>query len=343
MRAMTAALASAAMACGSAHDLSLPAGSLVTIRGHVDLASIASRAAQHKLYAVLSWGAAPTISPLCHRHRDDTTIAAACPDPFGFFTSGSERPVPIDGARDGHFTIQLDHLPAAEFVVGTSERTFAAQGSIMIVADMNDDGLADPVGRSETRGVGPGPASDSTRVGSKPVYDSTLACSFFTLHEPSERVSLRVGDFEGFEHFYPATGCGELPTGFSIVRAPAYGSTASDCEIVAPASAVIEVRALSEAQSRALECRGAGERFAPASFGWLPASWLPDPFIAFPAETFEPPVCIDSNTLVLPAKTDECPWAIALLLSGCLSEDPSCETPDFDDRAHPPAWWPCAS
>jgi hypothetical protein len=274
------------------------------------------------------WGALPNAHPVCFEQRGDAVVDAACPDPFGFFPGVVDATVELDPDGDGHFELQLSHLPSAAALVGT-DVSHVAYGSLIVVADTDENGRISL--RPEPRPIDPmnGPPDGGKPGDAFPeleAADTPLAASFVTLKADQERVVFREGDFTGLNLYYPAPACDTPPTGFSVIQTGAYTDSSAACGTFGLDHAV-ELAPLSDSDANALSCR-ALQRFAHTQ--------QPD--------SEEPPKrltqhCIGKDLLIA-VSDGTCPGMLVMALSGC-EDDPKCEKPEWDERANPPEWWPC--
>jgi hypothetical protein len=327
---LMAVVAVAALGCsGSVHDRSVGAAPLLVLHGHVDLAALERPHPDAPLLGVLVWAALPVVNPVCLQF-DLPELREVCPDPYGVYLRQIQIAAPV--SADGSFSLALEALPAASNSVG-NEVTRITYGSLVVVEDVNRDGLATlPIGIF------------GLKLGAQrgAVLDVIVAATFHTLRAPQARIVLREGGFVTDSHFYPAPGCPTPPSGFSILVAPPHpvaGGPAGDCAIRA-ADTTVEVPPLAVSQGQVLACRG----WSPAaSFGEIPEQ---DPsYVIHRAQAGGPrpvmvrPICLNHEiqAIVVP---DICPVLVVSALRGCAT-DPLCPQPEWDDTAMPPPGWPC--
>ncbi len=319
MRSNLLALALLAMGCGKLNDLSLASGSLVTVKGHVDLLNAKIKANGHPMLGGIIWAALPSSHPVCFEVKNDPMLQKVCPDPFGFFPGVVDVAVPIDPAGDGTFSIDLQHLPSASAVVGT-DVDHVAYATLAVFADDGDGKIS----------FGPrmGSGGDKGQQSASAGGDAILAASFVSLLEPQQRLSFREGNFAGLNLFYPAPGCGTPPDGFSVLDTDAYTTADPNCT-ASGLGTIIDVKMLSTSDADGFTCRA----------GRFP-SRTAQPDALEPPKGPSSPYCVPGTDILLLTGQEHCPQMEVFALHGCR-DDPQCEKPEWDERANPPGWWPC--
>jgi hypothetical protein len=328
-----AAAAASVIGCSGAHDLGFTGGSLLVLKGHVDLTALQrpnpDPAPQAALLGALVWAQPAAPDPVCIEFGTVPPIASACPNPYGVFNGQLETFAPVDG--NGDFSLTITHLPDPSVSVGDAS-TRIAYGSLMVVEDVDGDGqptlLAAQGGGDgfDAPGAEPPPSS----------IDRILAATFYDLNAPQVRVAFREGGFidgcpndqiahTGCSYFYPLVGC-EPPSGFSIVTAPPYSDTTGVCSTSGTAD-TIEIPTLAPSDGTAFLCRAVQVSGGVRS----PRNEAPRGGAS--------PVCVSPNIMAA-MYHGFCPWFRSYALKGCM-QDPLCASPEWDQTASPPPWWPC--
>lgn len=336
--ALLAAPVVLAAACGQGvHDLSITADPLVVLHGHVDQSQLMRVHPEAALLGVLVWAEVAAVNPVCIRFDDgsltpnDPTLApqlaAACPDPYGFFPGEAEAWTPI--GDDGNFDLPLYDLPMARVSVGDAV-TRIAYGALVVIEDVNGDGQP-PFARTPGRGLAR-IAADNVQA---EMVDRVVASTFYDLHADQQRVVFREGDFVTPSYFYPAPGPGigcKPDRGFSIMTAPPYAEPAVGQCVFSSTDTRLEVTPLSLADGAAFLCRVV-----------IGDTTVADPQpngdrdrVQVPAGATQ--ICFGSNVLAQVATGPNCSVVLSFALSGC-AQDPLCAMPEWTRTAASLAGW----
>jgi hypothetical protein len=353
-----AAIVIAAVAgCGDLSGLggTVPPLATIQVQATGDFASVQIPGSAPVLRVALVWGAQWLPEPLCVAPPDNAgvaaLVAAGCRDPFGFVPVRVAANAPL--AADGSASIELPDLPAADVMIGDVTAR-VAYGTLVVYDDRDGDGtltlgLARRLGGRDDNG----PDEDPGRS----TLDRVYAASFATMTEPDRRLAFREGQFNAAAAFYPRSGCGDPPPGFSIVAAggftaasaiaaqnnhqlpPEDPATCSEVAVDTP----VPVAFRPPAALRELACE---ERVFDSSVRYR------EPPVDVPALADRAIACApipDFGTgqasgmrqaAVSGTSDDSCAGITHYVLRGCR-EDARCELPDWDITATPPSWWPC--
>jgi hypothetical protein len=225
-----------------------------------------------------------------------------------------------------------------------------AYGSLVIFDDVDGDGtlgLAAPH-PTPAKGEAPLDVTDSPDV----IYGA----SFITMTAPDERVAFREGDFDETSLFYPRRGCPDPRPGFSVVGASGFSVPASfllvghlpsedpaGCTDEAPEAAVVHIPVRPPATVQQVGCDARDEQGETTYLE--PPAMKPD-FTGrlttcgtVPVSNLTP--ALGPVQLVVSGRaTDRCKGLTHYVLRGCYSGR-GCSSPNWDDTATPPDWWPC--
>lgn len=311
-----------------------------------------------QLRVALVWGAQWLPETSCVLPPESTEVAAVmaagCRDPFGFVPFRVGGTAPVDD--QGHATIELHDLPAADVMVG-GVTARVAYASLVLFDDRDGSGTLE-LRRSTRDFQDPGGEPDPD-PGQVP--DTILGASLVSMTEPDERVAFREGGFDPNAAFYPRVGCEPPPKGFSVLAAGGFSYMAAllavlDGKLPAQDPATCRVSALADvrvtvpvrapsAELRQVACRGR------RSTGF-PRYREPDAELDLSRRTFacaslpktggaDGGVAVEQKQLLLADPADNvCKGLSHIILRGCDS-DPACVVPEWDVTASPPDWWPC--
>jgi hypothetical protein len=178
--------------------------------------------------------------------------------------------------------------------------------------------------------------------------------------QPDQRLAVREGAFSAAAAFYPRGGCSAPPQGFSILSAGGFSMADAMAAVLRgelpqedPAScaqapldaALVRIPLQSPAPLRQLACMphndGGSTRYRE------PSGTAPDlterPWACVGLPSFgEPPADGALQLVAAGLPTDACKSLTHWVLRGC-EDDPACATPEWDQSATPPDWWPCPS
>ncbi len=342
------------MSCGRLEGFGGPAPPLATFDLLVT-GELAPSANEARLRAALVWGAQWQPEPFCILPPESqdaaAVIAAGCRDPFGFVPLRVAANVPV---RLGERTsLGLVDLPGADVMVGDVTAR-VAYASVVVYDDVDGDGtlqLGRPhrtaSGGDGARGVDPADSSDVVQ-----------GASFVTMTAPDHRVAFREGAFVEGAAFYPRHGCPPPPPRFSVLStggftaaqalaAVAAGQLPSEdpatCVQIAPGAALIQVPLQPPAAVQETACL---ERTTDSTIRYRePPPQAPDLTDRLTAcahlPTFDTGEPSDLIQLVVSGRSsDRCKGLTHYTLRGCR-ENVTCQVPDWDYTATPPAWWPC--
>jgi len=343
--------------CGDLAGLGGTVPPLATIQVQTtgDFASVQVPGSTPVLRVALVWGAQWLPEPLCIVPADNASvaalIAAGCRDPFGFVPARVAANAPLEA--DGAASIDLLDLPAADVMVGDVTAR-VAYGTLVVYDDRDGDGtltlgLAKRLGGRDDNGPDDAPGMAT--------LDRVYAASFASMTEPDHRLGFREGQFNQAAAFYPRSGCGDPPPGFSILAAggftaaaaiaaqrnrqlpPEDPATCSEVAIDTP----VTVAFRSPAALSELACE---ERVTDSSVRYRePPVDIPDLADRTMACAQIPDFGTGQASGKLQAAVsgtsgDSCVGLTHYVLRGCR-EDALCELPDWDITATPPSWWPC--
>ena len=275
-----------------------------------------------------------------------TALAAACRDPFAFTPARVAATVEI--APGAPATLELFELPSADVMVGdVSARV--AYGSFVLYDDRDASGALE-LSRPELLPGnlnGPPEELDEDRTSA----DAILGASFVTMTEPDARLAFREGDFNAGAAFYPRSGCGAPLPSFSIVRAGGFSREAALAALAAghlpdedPASCAEQPLAVTALELQPREAREVACQQR-RSDGQPRYRQPPDddPGLATHPFACAPIADTGLTELVVAGTADAaCKGLTEYTLRGCdTAADLTCDQPEWDFTATPPAWWPC--
>jgi hypothetical protein len=306
------------------------------------------------LRVALVWATQWLPEPLCFLPPETPEVAAVvaigCRNPFSFTPDRVTAGAPLVVGEPSQ--LELFELPSAEVMVGTVTAR-VAYGSLVIYDDRDHTRTLElaRAKRLPTGGI------DEEEDG--PTNDLVYGASFVTMTEPDTRLAFREGSFIETA-FYPRHGCGTPLPAFSLVSAGGFSVADAIAATVAgmlpsedPASCVetatdartvsIPLRPNPEVQEVGCEQRRtdssvryrqpptdapdlAGRAFACASIPSLSGDTVPDTQI---------------QLIVASRPEDTCRGMTHYTLLGCDEGKLMCDAPEWDNRAAPPAWWPC--
>jgi len=349
----TLALALVLAGCGDLEGFGGPVPPLATFRveatGDLDAVRVPG-ATDEKLHAAMVWGAQWLPEPLCFLPAESAevqaVIDAGCRDPLGFVPDRIGVIVPLELGVTTELSV-FD-LPSADVMVGDVTARIA-YASILVFDDRNGDGRLE-LNRSR---------NDLDPPDQPPmVRDIVYGASFISMTQPDVRVALREGGYNARAAFYPRSGCGEPAPGFSVLgaggfsEAEAISSTLAGqlprqdpatCSERTPDEAVISIPVQAPGPISEVRCTG---RRGDSSVRYR------EPPLEMPDLTNRVAACAkvpDFGTgdaegiiqyIVSTRSDDACKQVLHFSLRGC-DEDVSCELPEWDITATPPAWWPC--
>ena len=316
---------------------------------------------EHALRVALVWGAQWLTEPFCVLPAETADAAAVidagCRDPFSFVPAAVSVGAPI--AVDVPATLTLTQLPAADVMVGDVTAR-VAYGSLVVFDDRNDSGTLELALQFRSfQGGREGPPEIFVPVPGPP--DIIYGASFVTMTAPDQRVAFREGGFDARSAFYPRAGCEPPLPGFSVLAAGGFTTEAalaallsgglppedpSTCAVSAPAETTIAIDARAPAEVQEVGCAPRREdssvRYRVPPSGGLDLedrAWACVHLPTFDVGGATPPS--DLVQLVVSGRSsDRCKTVAHYTLRGC-DEDVTCESPEWDFTANPPAWWPC--
>lgn len=309
------------------------------------------------LHVALVWGQQWLTEPLCilppETPEGAAVIAAGCRDPFGFVPAQVEESVPIEIGTPAD--LQLFTLPSASLLIGDLTAR-VGYGSLVVYDDRDGNGTLQ-LARPNRRGM----PSDMHQPDETPTQltDTIYGGSFVSMTQPDQRLAYREGAFVELA-FYPRSGCGAPPAGFSVLAAggftqqQAIDSTLAGmlppedpatCAEAPTTSTTIQIPLARPADVTELACT---ERNLDATVRYRePDVDAPDFTDRLTAcvhlPTFGPPTDVIElivSGAVTSATPDSCKGITHYILKGCR-EGPDCGTPDWDHSTAPPPWWPC--
>jgi hypothetical protein len=308
------------------------------------------------LHVALVWGAKWQTEPFCilppESDEAAAVIAAGCRDPFSFVANrvGANVAVTLETPT----TLSLFQLPAADVMVGDVTAR-VAYGSFVVYDDSDGSGTLELARHHRTRGADDEEFEDEDQADSG---DIVYGASFVTMTAPDQRVGFREGGFDATRAFYPRSGCGDPPPGFSVLAAGGFAAAdglasattgvlppedPATCAETAPADAVVSISVAAPPTVRETSCT---ERSDDSSVRYRePPADAPDFNGRVTAcahlPTFEAGTQTALIQLVVSGRaSDRCVGLTHYTLRGCR-ENVACPVPDWDYTATPPAWWPC--
>lgn len=305
----------------------------------------------------LVWTGVPVFVPYCHeygytpldRERAVTTEAElGCRSPFAVVPSVVGPSVPLESTGDGSFTIPLRQVPPASVMVGEPGRR-VAYASVVLFIDDDGDGELD-LGRPCTGGGG-GPPVGQTDAGvgvdaaattedGRGSGEVIMGATFSALTRPQLRVTYVEGALDQSSYWYPPpAGCRSFPSaGFSAWRLGSSLDPTATCEVARLEDTTIGI-SVAERDSlgdvNGLRCPQGARQTFPRELSARTAESLAESIDRYSMS------CLDDGTVVLVDKRCACREVRTYPLAGCRDEV-DCPVPEWDLRASPPPWWPCA-
>ena len=353
----TTALAALLAGCGDLVGFGGDITPLVTIRveatGDFEAVRVMG-ATNEELRVALVWGAQWLPEATCFLPPESpevaAVVAAGCRNPLSFTPTRVTANVALGSPAE----IVLDELPAADLMIGDVTAR-VAYASLVVYDDRDHTGtleLSRPR-RLPQGGFGPGGPDDV------PTSDVIYGASFVAMTEPDTRLAFREGAFLE-SGFYPRHGCAEPLPAFSIlsaggfsfadaIAATAAGTLPSEdpatCAEAKPEDTVVRVpfRMPAEVQEAGCEQRreDSSVRYRQPPDEPLDLANLTYACATIPSLGSEPAPDI-IQLLVASPPDGRCKGLSHYTLVGC-DENTSltCDEPEWDFRANPPAWWPC--
>ncbi|HUJ60655.1 MAG TPA: hypothetical protein VLX92_19270 [Kofleriaceae bacterium] len=318
------------------------------------------------LSLALVWGKQWLVEPLCivpddprdaaNQAQIDTVKAAGCRDPFGFVPARVAASVPV--ALGTGSTIELVTVPNDDVMVGDLTAR-VAYGSFVLYDDVDGNGTIDL--------ARPNRLDTEAMKGDQPYTtpDHIFGASFVAMTLPDQRVAYREGGFDETAAFYPRAGCGDPLPGFSVVAASGFTEQSAIAATLA---------GMLPSETDLSQCAQAAPQDAPVAFTVSPlAPPLVPPALDVPelactertadsSVTYHKPgmnppdltkrqsACVHYPSFGMPSDViewvvtgrsdDSCVGLTHYILKGCAS-GPECASPDWDETAAPPTWWPC--
>jgi len=315
----------------------------VTVTGAVPADTVALRVA-------LVWGEQWVTETRCIGMPETpevaATLAAACRDPFAF--TPARVAASVDVVPGAAVPFALFELPGADVMVGgTSARV--AYGSLVLYDDRDDSGALELSRPELLPGNLNGPPDDLDD--DRTSADTILGASFVTMTAADARLAFREGAFDAGAAFYPRSGCGAPPPGFSILRAGGFTLEAALAAVAAgklpdedPASCAEQALAVTAIELAAGDAREVGCQQR-ATTGQPRYRQPPDddPGLATHPYACAPVASAGLTELLVAGTADAvCKGLTHYTLRGCdTAGDLACDQPEWDFTSSPPAWWPC--
>ncbi|MBL9020070.1 MAG: hypothetical protein JNL83_38145 [Myxococcales bacterium] len=349
------ALASALAGCGDLEGFGGEVTALATIRfeatGDFEAVRVPG-ATGEQLRVALVWAEQWLPEAMCILPPESpevgAAVAAGCRNPLSF---SPDRVTDNVALGDGELV--LTALPAADLMVGDVTAR-VAYASLVIYDDRDETGTLE-LGRARRfpqGGFDPGPDVVPTR-------DVIYGASFVAMTEPDTRLAFREGDYLE-SGFYPRRGCGVPLPAFSVLSAggfsfaQAIAATAAGmlpsqdpatCAEAKPEDTVVRIPFRVPAEVQEVGCDQRREdstvRYRQPPDEPLDLANLTYACAKIPAFGGETPPDLIQLLVASPAD-DRCKGLTHYTLFGCdESENLTCDVPEWDFRANPPAWWPC--
>jgi len=311
-------------------------------------------ATNENLRVALIWGTEWLPEALCFLPPDTAELAAVvdagCRNPLSFTPDRVAASVPITSNVPAD--LSLDALPAADVMYGDVTAR-VAYGSLVVFDDRDASGTLELASTSRLPQGGFDPEQDAL------TNDIIYGASFVAMTEPDQRLAFREGAFVE-TGFYPRHGCDAPLPAFSIlgaggfsfadaIAATAAGTLPSEpagsCSEAKPEDTTVAIPFRPSADVREVGCV---QRRLDSSVRYRqPPTDAPD-FTgrAFACTTIPqlgmPDATAGIVQLVVSSKADEpCRGLTHYTLIGCDRGRLICDSPEWDYRANPPAWWPC--
>ncbi|MEO8706209.1 MAG: hypothetical protein ABI867_39630 [Kofleriaceae bacterium] len=312
-----------------------------------------ANAANEDLRIGLVWGTQWLPEPLCFLPAESDEAAAAitagCRNSLAFTPDRIGPSVAIAANTPAELT--LFELPSADVMFGDVTAR-VAYASLVVFDDRDHDGILELERARRPNGNFDDEPPDV------PSRDIIYGASFVAMTEPDTRLAFREGAF--FETgFYPRHGCSDPLPAFSLLAAggftldAAIAATAAGVlpsqdpatcseQVLADATIAIPFRATAEVREVGCE-----QRREDSSVRYRqPPVDVPDfegrtlACAGIPAFGGEPTAGIIQ--LVVSGRPDDtCRGLTHYTLFGCDEGTLECDTPEWDFRENPPAWWPC--
>lgn len=312
-------------------------------------------ATNEDLRVSLVWGTQWLPEALCFLPPESpevaATVAAGCRNPLSFtpdrVTSGAALSpnVPTE--------LSLYELPSAEVMFGDVTAR-VAYGSLVVYDDRDHTGTLElaRARRLPTRGFDP--EQDA------PTNDVVYGASFIAMTEADTRLAYREGAFIE-TGYYPRHGCGAPLPAFSTLTAGGFSlldaviatmnntlpsQDPATCAESKPEQSTVAIPLRQTAQVREAGCE---QRRKDSSVRYREPPADPPDLTGHAYACAKIPTLGGDSTktdgiiqLVVATRPEEtCQGITHYTLVGCDRGDLGCDTPEWDYRATPPAWWPC--
>ena len=273
---------------------------------------------------------------------DLTHLQETCRDPFGV-TSQLSGPsvelmsgVEVEGRLE--FEIPFTALPPSDVIYGTPDERIA-YGSFIVFEDLDKNQVFTIGDRVRLDLLQEGEVDDDNADerrrwrGESRSPDTLHSASFTSLAAPQTRLVFREGTYTQ-SFFYPlGVGC-VPPRGMSVIHIATSSLYLTD-------DTPCDIRALSTPIELSLDAE-------PNAFTGLMCE---PPEIDVVRPTSTPPaaeggatlkrLCISPDELVIRIDERPCSDVSVISLVGCPPNEIDCDDSKWDERASPPAWWPC--
>ncbi len=320
-----------------------------------------------ELRVALVWGSQWLPEPFCFLPPESpeaaAVIAAGCRDILGFTPARVAQSVAVTPGEVA--LLEVQQLPSSDVMVGDVTAR-VAYGSFVLFVDGNADGTLDlpRTNRLPAGGIDGGP--DEEGMEDEPddderTDDIVRGASFVSMTEPDARLAFREGDFVP-SGFYPRANCGAPLPGFSVVSAGGFTieeavaatlagelppQDPATCAEVDAATAVVEIAVRPTEEVREVACRQRGSNSrvryldppveAPFDLATRAFACAKIPQLGEP----DPETSAIVQLVVENDPEGVCKGLTHYTLVGCDGGYLSCDVPEWDYRANPPAWWPC--
>ncbi len=358
-------LAATLAGCGNLEGFAGEASPLatITITTSGDFASVQDPKLDNPdLRVALVWGKQWLPEAMCILPPESAevaaVVAAGCRNPLSFtpaFVAADAVLVPNEPVE-----LTVSDLPSSALMVGDVTAR-VAYASLVVYDDRDHDGILQPTGTKRVPGGGDhGPDMEVMTMG-EPVSE-VYGASFVAMTEPDTRLAFREGAFIE-SGFYPRHGCSAPLPAFSILSAGGFsfadalvataaGELPSEdpatCTEGTPDDVTVTIPFRRREEVRETICMQGAED-STVRYREPP----PDPPPDFSQRTFAcasipnlggDPIAPEGTIQLVLASlpTDACHSLTHLTLFGCdESTSLTCDSPEWDFRANPPAWWPC--
>jgi hypothetical protein len=315
------------------------------------------------LRVALVWGEQWLPEALCILPPASPEVAAVitqgCRDVLSFTPARAGSSVAID--PNAQAELSLFELPSADVMVG-GVIARVAFGSLVVFDDRDHDGTLElgspPRLPGDDGGGGPNGGDEDGDRHLSP--DIIYGASFVAMSEPDRRLAFREGGYTETA-FYPRLKCGEPLPGFSILSAggfslqDAIAATAASqlpaqdpttCAEHAPAETVVEIPLRPPTEVGEVACSQRRNdsivryQKPPAE---EPRELADRPRACTSIPTFGPGEGTEGivQLVVGSSPVDRCRGLTHYTLVGCDDGQLVCDSPEWDIRTTPPAWWPC--